>query len=185
MGWLSGWNSRKEIAAHCLATQENETTRWEMIAHCFVGNNLWTVMQITNKADSTVAKLIVLFLLQRFEGGTWGYKDVSEDMGPNEVSCPLKYLEMAPLTETGGFAFEWRERVKAHWKHRHDASRFAASLKPGDKFKAFGVEFIFLAFRKNLVLGPKTDAPAGQVYRIQRCKIEPVAATEPATVSAL
>ena len=46
-------------------------------------------------------------------GGDWGYKSLDESVHPYYYSCPLRYLDMAPVQSS-----EWRERV-----HRFHAGR--------------------------------------------------------------
>ena len=71
---------------------------------------------------------IVLFLLRKFPGGTWGYKDIEESMGPCEVNCPLAYLEMAPDPD-GEYGQDWRERVRQHH------ARVGVKLHAGDRVR--------------------------------------------------
>lgn len=141
MGWLVGWSSRKALVDHLLKTTDNERYHQAPIAKFFSGNHLWTVWERTLKSSALhhlaeqatenprqilgkKERFIVVFLLQCWpiEGGTqgereWGYKDVEECMGPNEVTCPLKFLEMVPESPLP-HGPTWRERVKAHWKFR-------------------------------------------------------------------
>ncbi len=47
------------------------------------------------------------------EGYIFGYKDMSEEMGPNEARCPAAVLDL--LTATGSTnAKDWRERCRAN-----------------------------------------------------------------------
>jgi hypothetical protein len=39
---------------------------------------------------------------------------MDETCGPCEVNCPESYLDMVPLGDSGGYAKEWRERVKEY-----------------------------------------------------------------------
>ena len=106
--------TRADIIRECLA---NGTT----LAHRIIGANLWTVKGYTAE-DGTAARIIVLFLLRADRDG-WGYKPVSEDMGPSETNCPLSLLTIAgPPPE--GFAVEWRARVLA--AHEANSAKRAA-----------------------------------------------------------
>ena len=42
MGWLFGWNTRKELADHLISGNGVRTLK-----HCFKGNNLWAVQEYT------------------------------------------------------------------------------------------------------------------------------------------
>lgn len=125
MGWLIGWDSKKDVIDHCTRLEDTESGRWETIKHCIRGNNLWTVKDITNKETGKTIRLIVLYLLTGDKDNGWGYKDVSENMGPAQSNCPLSYLELAPWTaEKGQHSVEWRHRVCAYHAPRKQ-------LKPG------------------------------------------------------
>jgi len=116
MGWTTGYTSRKEVVETVTEAWENDMRRTECIRKFFSGNNLWCVFEQRSKAASTdVERFIAVFLIRcwKLQGGEmdWGYKDVSESMGPCEVSCPLSFLDMVP--DPGGYATAWRERVRA------------------------------------------------------------------------
>jgi hypothetical protein len=159
------------------------------IAHCFVGNNLWvveeTVQQLPNDCVDTW-RTIVLFAIER-HGKEWGYKDMTENEGPYHQSCPLSYLEMAPLNEhhIGSYARNWREGVKAFWVAKAAGRALAKTLVDGQHFKANGREYVFRPWTsqyrvyKNCVLGERD----GKLFRVLSAEIEPLPAVpEPATV---
>ncbi len=56
--------------------------------------------------------LIVCFLLRSPHGG-WGYKPLYESMHPFYYGCPLRMLEMTPVS-----CDEWRNKVREYHKHR-------------------------------------------------------------------
>lgn len=121
---------------------------------------LWTVWEYTVVGcDGTVLKderYIGCDLIQYgqgVQGCYWGYKDLEASMGPSDISCPLKYLEMVPepkacacvpkpepgwedRTEPGcGRCYErlWRERVRLRHKVMAERRRLVQELRPGDK----------------------------------------------------
>jgi hypothetical protein len=120
MGWLFGWNTRRELADHLISGNGVHTLK-----HCFKGNNLWAVQEGV-KQDGTVVRFIALYLLKGRTGSRdgWGYKAMDESAGPSAVNCPLKYLGMTPVGP--GYADAWRERVRAYWAKR------ARKFKVGD-----------------------------------------------------
>ena len=65
--------------------------------------------------------------------GEWGYKDMSESMGPSQAEAPLKLMALlSPLDpEADTYARGWRERVAAH----HAARRGLTRIAPGDRFE--------------------------------------------------
>ena len=58
-------------------------------------------------------------------GGDWGYKSLDESVHPYYYSCPLRYLDMAPVQSS-----EWRERV--HRFHAGRARHASSFTQPGE-----------------------------------------------------
>ena len=119
MGWTFVRLTRDQLIRELTATEETERSRNEVIDHTLVGNVLWTVVRVTAKqagvlglAPGESATLIGCHLLES-SGGDWGYKSLDESVHPYYYSCPLRYLDMAPVQSP-----EWRERV-----HRFHAGR--------------------------------------------------------------
>ena len=72
-------------------------------------------------------------ILTRRENGEWGYKDMSECVGPADCDAPLKLLDMlSDLTpDHDRYARDWRERVRAH----HAARRARLKIEDGDRIE--------------------------------------------------
>lgn len=123
MGWLysSEWKTKAEIVQHLLTGYPSHTP----IAHSCVGNHLWIVYEGQPDGDKAGERVLALCLLASHGNHGWGYKDMTESMGPYESDCPLKYLDMVP--DPGGYATAFRERVRAF----HDAKRAKKSLMSG------------------------------------------------------
>lgn len=64
------------------------------------------------------------------DGYTFGYKDMTENMGPNESRCPKTILELLTPT-TSEYALDWRERC---WKRIKDKAS-KPKVKAGDWIK--------------------------------------------------
>lgn len=129
MGWTFHLGStRKELIADLTkgsswTRDDGKEVRHEYLKRCFVGNHMWTVLQVTVEGEPELTKtLVVLFLLSRGSGDGWGYKDISEDMGPCETSCPESYLDLCgpPLND---WSAQWREKVRAHHAARRERNR--------------------------------------------------------------
>ena len=120
MGWYFSPQSRSELIAELITTQETERTSVKVNAHALRGNVLWSVTQVTAKADGVHRDLapgqslryIRCDLLQR-SGGQWGYKPLDESMHPYYYSCPLSYLDLAPEQSA-----DWRAGVRAYHAQR-------------------------------------------------------------------
>lgn len=117
MGWdFYSRLSKEAMIEDICRKSENEAGIWETIAKSLRGNHLWTVRQMTTKVDGQPfhsVRYIVLYLLAKHEG-QWGYKDISEDMGPFVYDCPLKFLKMANecFTANEKYAVKWRKAVR-------------------------------------------------------------------------
>lgn len=72
-----------------------------------VGNHIWQLVK-QNSADRT---FITLDLIAKDRNGGWGYKGLSEDMGPYHYDCPISLLDKAsePINEN---AKAWRAKVR-------------------------------------------------------------------------
>lgn len=80
---------------------------------------------------------IILWLVDRRKGGggSWGYKPVEETMGPAEVDCPVRLLDVCPAPSAaefgavgGEWSAEWRLRVRAAHAAKLAAARAGAAL---------------------------------------------------------
>jgi hypothetical protein len=126
MGWYYGIdNSRKDVIREVTADTvfENGTSR--TLQKCVKGNVLWSVREVTFK-DGKVLKLIECNLLRK-SGKDWGYKPMDESMGPYYFTCPLPYLDMAPVANE-----EWRKTVREHHARTGKARNVLGSLSFGD-----------------------------------------------------
>ncbi|MDG9757861.1 hypothetical protein N5E31_03670 [Pseudomonas chengduensis] len=130
MGWLYSSRSRSELIHHLIQAQDHPQTSIHVIAHALRGNVLWSVVEVTAKVEGVHKDLapgesmryIRCDLLQR-SGGQWGYKDMSESVHPFYYTCPLSYLDMAPVQSP-----EWREHVRAYHAQRRGITAPATLL---------------------------------------------------------
>lgn len=126
MGWTSIPGFRlKDLIKDLTKSQtwengEDETIRQECLAKTVRLSNpgngrMWAVFE-TRFPNGDVERFIVEFLLSYFrrdEG--WAYKDIEESMGPVDVDCPLKYIEMVSGHEPmNDYSRKWRERVREY-----------------------------------------------------------------------
>jgi hypothetical protein len=159
MGWTVTYgDSRKDVIQYLTKGWESEKAAVKCLAKQFKGNafsgTLYGVFETTPKDGSKPYRWIFVALMRYYptsktqgQGG-WGYKDMDETCGPCEVSCPLKYIEMAPLVDRpdvhNGYAAGWREEVRAYWEKRREGRRLAAALKPGDPITVHGEPWTFI-----------------------------------------
>ena len=108
MGWLfTQHQTRRELILRRTRDQEHDGVTYQCLRHTAVGNVLWTVWEVTGPRDE-VRRYIGCDLMACDRGYGWGYKDLSESMGPCYYSCPLTYLDLVPPANP-----EWREQVRA------------------------------------------------------------------------
>ncbi|MGB3749205.1 MAG: hypothetical protein WA961_13460 [Rhodanobacter sp.] len=119
MGWYFSRQTRDQLIRELIRPQESECARSEVIAHTLRGNVLWSVVRVTAKqagvldlAEGESTTFIRCDLLQG-SGGEWGHKPLDESMHPYYYSCPLRYLDMAPVRSS-----EWREGVRVYHEQR-------------------------------------------------------------------
>lgn len=178
MGWLYGWDSKPDLVRHITRESDNDAARHTIIKKAIRGNNLWTVMEIENKQKGTTIRLIVLYKLSSYDGD-WGYKSISEDMGPYEVNCPLAYLDLvSPAEEVGSSCAEWRASVRRHHA-RVDGLKVGAYIALLPTVQVDGP-------MKVVSMRPfhAVDCNSGCVYRIKRSLIHSTHPTEEAARAA-
>jgi hypothetical protein len=106
MGWdfIKGYTKRDMI--------DYLTRQSWVFDYRVVGRNLWIVggdVHIDASGHAGGNRKIVLCLLDNQPGFGWGYKDMTESMGPCEVDCPEVLLNQAPVT-----CQSWRDKVRAY-----------------------------------------------------------------------
>jgi hypothetical protein len=116
---------------------------------------VWEVWKTYLKTGATVPieiagskKRFIAIYLCKFYGGRgradgWGYKDMDESCGPNEVHCPLSFLQLAPDPAPGNcggcgkcgtcWSRSWRDKVRSYHADAEMKRRTLAGLKVGDK----------------------------------------------------
>jgi hypothetical protein len=159
MGWSYGWNSRQELVDHIL--RNTKINGYEIIQHfstCF-GKHLWVAVKLN--AES----FIVLYLLKK-DKVDWGYKGISEEMGPIYLDCPAELLDKTVGIIGSAYSDEWRNKIgqlKCKKKVKY---------KEGDFVEVFGmlVKIIGKIKRsyKIQVISPheRKDVKVGDVYKV-------------------
>ena len=127
MGWcfLEG-QTKKALVNDLIRDESREKGIRKVLAHSLRGNCLWTVVYVGYPVGKTRI-FIHLDLLQK-HGGSWGYKDLSEEEGPCYYNCPIKFLDQAPVANE-----EWRESVREY--HAETTRLRKMRIEPGMKFQ--------------------------------------------------
>jgi len=140
----------------------------ECIKHCYRGNAysgvLWAVWEwkmydIHTDEHLKTERWIGCYLLKYYKRDSgWGYKDMDESMNPYYYSCPLGYLELAPVANE-----EWRKGVRAYHEKR------TMKFEIGDTVKLFSTEVPYVTITSKK---PLRGHYHGKQWRIPRNMID-------------
>lgn len=164
MGWTFLHNAPDKRQVIEMCTRSSDTLKCVMKA--VHGNHLWTVWE----NSVTKKKSIILFLLGK-DRGNWGYKDITEIMGPWEYDCPLSFLDAVPEPDTRS-AKEWREKVRAYHDQEKSRRKVLKSLEIGKMIRlrdSHPSEFRITAL--NPLQGTTST---GQLYKIPKTRIKEI-----------
>lgn len=150
MGWLFGHYERSTLVKHLTDGNGVKT-----IKHCLVGNNLWCVHEHDGQ------RWACLYLLRgspriKNDSYNWGYKEIDESMGPNEISFPYTWLDLLTPTDSK-YANEWRARVKARGEKLQKAT-------VGSKWQGYGHTFEIIKRRSPTSFRAKDEY--GKAWRL-------------------
>jgi hypothetical protein len=81
------------------------------VKHTVIGNHLWCIGEGTIQGKPH--RYVILFKLENGGRIGWGYKPISEDMGPCYYDCPLEYVKEVETFAPLAYAEEWRAKVYA------------------------------------------------------------------------
>lgn len=112
MGWYYTYGASRQDIIRELTEDHRETTGFHTLAKFSNGYTQLYAVHEYRTSEGETKRFIGVYLLQNSKEG-WGYKPMDESMGPFIYACPLKYLDMAPVADAN-----WREGVRAYWKHR-------------------------------------------------------------------
>lgn len=108
MGWLFEYYDRGRAEyLKRLTDKSHFGEAYTPITHRIVGNHVWQAV----RHEPTQEVFIHLDLIAKQRNGGWGYKGMSEHMGPYYYDCPLSLLKLCtkPANENSK---NWREMVQ-------------------------------------------------------------------------
>jgi hypothetical protein len=119
--------------------------------------------------ERAVIGLVCLTAYDHNDYYNFGYKDMSEEMGPNQCDCPEKILKMLTPT-TNEYALEWRKNCQ----ETIDKKKSAPKLKAGDIIE-FDKPMTFtngMDYKRLVVesLKPRIFRPEGTYNRVKISK---------------
>lgn len=138
MGWTfynSHFNKNGKIdrKAECdkLNTWDNENSKGRILKSAMKGSTYYAALEHTDKKTNTIEVVGLVFLTSSDlkNGCNFGYKDMTESMGPGYYDCPLSIIKLLSPT-TNEYAIEWRKKcIEQHKKPKS----WLKDLKTGDK----------------------------------------------------
>jgi len=193
MGWLYNLDPIDDPVAyltdHFHHDGEHRTQR--VLAAARVANTVYMALKITEKTTDNSYVLAAIILISNTRRHGFGYKDMSECMGPYECDCPDRIMRLlSPIEDipSPSYAAEWRARVAARKTANAALRTKRASLRPGsivtlerevsfrDGTKAIAFRMRFLR-RKTPVFEP-VDRP-GFLCRLSASSIAAATITQP------
>jgi hypothetical protein len=117
------------------------------------GRRLWVAI------EKGTESYIFLFLIDKQRAYGYGYKDMTEGMGPSYHDCPLRLLD-ATKGESGEYSQAWRNRVRKYHADRHQK----AKTQIGDKVTVYGKAFQIVDKIRRSFIAIKEET--GQRFRL-------------------
>jgi len=132
MGWTTTFRPKGQSHLDFFKSEfdcENEHGKWEVLAAAGHLDTVYLAMKITRKDGSKAPFVLGVVCLIRWYNSdrhyNFGYKDMSEDMGPCEAKCPRRILDLLSPLDAGQFdgkalewATTWRQRCEEHLAKR-------------------------------------------------------------------
>ena len=177
MGWSFTYGaSRKDIIADLIKSYTGSTRSeqgktihhsYTNIAHCFVGNTMWAVVELKRWNETGIEcteRFISCILLQKSKEG-WGYKEMSEGMGPYQYTCPPSYFEMAPTLNQD--SLNWRKLVLEFNKKKAEIRAKVSTMKTLQEFSSIftGRVFEYMGKTRTCLIG--REKSTGKAYRVK------------------
>ncbi len=139
MGWLVSYEKLRHGETVDSRMRENMSwsqhdaasgERHEIIASATVGSTWYAAVKhtLTNGTFRTFALVCLTSKGSRRPHDGFGYKDMTENMGPCECSCPMRILDLLTPTDAE-YANDWRQRCRDRAKATRE--RRASVPKPG------------------------------------------------------
>lgn len=134
MGWLfTSSATKKDVVEELTNTNRwtNGNKNYTLLAKRMVGNHLWMVWDYSGIEGGCPGRFIELALLGSDRNYGWGYKNMDHNMGPCEVDCPVKFLDLLKPRDFQSYGIDWAVRVRIH----DDKMKKIKALKVGSKVK--------------------------------------------------
>lgn len=134
MGWSFTYGASRADIIEEVSGGKGIEPRGGMLTHRrrVMGNKVWAIQSNVVHPNESMrnVKFIVLYKLGK-ESGDWGYKSVSESMGPADKTCPPSFFDEVE-TPDSEFAAGWRDECRALATEAKRRSDMLTNAKIGD-----------------------------------------------------
>lgn len=119
MGWTFQSMPSEGAKAHCdaILTYKGQAIECRVLDSAIVRRNEYYAAVETIKPDGARQVWAAVFMLnfcpKARDGYTFGYKDMSESMGPYLWNCPARILDLLTTEGANNYAIDWREKCRA------------------------------------------------------------------------
>lgn len=130
MGWTSARISKDAAIAEILEpfTTSANGNRVTVRKHTVNGSEMWHIQDVRDPSGVLLRSYIVCTIFE-CSGGETAWKTMDESMGPCYYKCPLSYFAEVP--DPGGYATEWREKVRSIQAQKSATAARSKTLQPG------------------------------------------------------
>ena len=141
-----GWLYRNEPLHHETPVEfvvrhfshDGATTQSTVVAAAAIRGTIYAAIRNADKQTGTTYVFCAVVLFRNSKRHGFGYKDMTECMGPCEVDCPDRIMRLlSPVSDipNPSYAADWRARVAAAKARRAAAAHMLDTLAPGDVIK--------------------------------------------------
>ena len=127
MGWSCMQGTRPQVVDSLVREWGDDRKGFFILRRKWDGwNRLWCLCETRRPPEgeegdeaTVVTRFIMLVMLRSHPSyGEWCVKEVTDDMGPCDVSAPLAWLDEVTMDRRDGYAYAWYQRVRAYHQRR-------------------------------------------------------------------
>jgi uncharacterized protein DUF6927 len=136
MGWLYQSDPVENPLAY-LSDKYNydgDTHSLQTLDGARIGNTVYLAIRSTDKKTARSFVFAAVILISNTKKHGFGYKDMTESMGPCQCDCPQRIMRLlSPVADIPhpGYTADWRARVAARHQERRQQQRRQRSLRVG------------------------------------------------------
>jgi len=134
MGWTCIQGRRNDVVDNYIRDHGDDKRGFFVLKRKWDGwSKLWLLCETRRPGEEPdeathVQRFIMVLLVQSVPSrGEWCLKEVSDDMGPAEVSAPLSWLDEVTIDRKDGYAYPWYQKVREYHRRRGAGKKLAVS----------------------------------------------------------